>query len=192
DVVDEWVEGAVAMVRRTEISHRDVWRAGDLLFQHIDQSRFADARFARQHYGATVATHRLLPALPQQRALRFAPDQRSLARAQGFEPAREPALAHHAPRADRPGEAPQRQRSKLLVFEQSAAQPPRALGNHHGAGLGHGLEPERDIESLADDFLLLTDAFAADDQAGSNADASLRHVGDGGGEPADFVDQRQA
>src|SRR5215470_2164590 len=148
---DEWIERAILMVRRAEITQPCVWLALDPHRQGRGQPRLADPRLARdQHYSA-FARVRLLPAAQQQVELFVAPDQGCGLGAQGLKATEDLAFAEDAPGALRLSKAGERLRPEILDREQRADLPPGAVGDDQRAGGRQRLQPGGEVRRFADD-----------------------------------------
>jgi hypothetical protein len=95
-----------------------------------------------------------------------------------LEAALRPPLAHDPPGHERLGEALEPLRPEVVELEQAADQPSRRLADHHGAGLGQGLQPRRQIRHLADHRLVPAragpDEIAHDRLPSGNPDPRLK------------------
>ncbi len=103
-VRDDRVQGAVLMVRGTEILDADISLPCQVLRQRRDQAGLADAGLARQQHDAALALFSLLPTPQQQVQLLLAADQWGQccgAAAQCLEAAFDSALGQDAPGLDR-------------------------------------------------------------------------------------------
>src|SRR5262249_54133294 len=129
-----------------------------------------DAGLARQQDDAALALLYLLPAPQQQLELLLAAYHRSegpSAASQGFEAAFDLALAQHTPGADWPREPLQRHTADVFIVEQRANQPAGRFRDQHAIRLGRGLQPRREIRSIANNAAFLglarPDQIAHDD-----------------------------
>ena len=89
-------------------------------------------------------------------------------------------LAAHGVGQDGRREALQLPRAEIAQGEQAADQAPGALGDHHLAGAGEGLQARREVRRVADDRLLpraaLADQVAHDDEPGRDPDPGRERV----------------
>ena len=167
------------MVRRALIAHRHIRLVADLLAQHRDNARFADACFAREQCDLALAFHRVAPAIHEQRDLMLAPDEgRHAHRACCLEAADVLRLAQHRPHGDGRPKTFQDLRPQRLQLERAAQQSPRRLCDHKASRLGQRLQSRGQIGRLADDGLFLrrakSDEIADDDDPRRDPDADLQ------------------
>ena len=92
-MTDERVEGAVLVVRRTEIAQPMVRLLRDVLFQGLGQPRFADTGLGGDQHDPSIAGFGLVPTAQQELDLFVTPDERYAARAQSLEATRYDAFA---------------------------------------------------------------------------------------------------
>ena len=119
-----------------------------------------------------------LPARQQQADLLVAADQRRQAAPRGrLEAARRAGRLAHPVDRDRLLDPLDHVRAALLEDEQALDQPPRALADHDGAGLGQPLQAGGDVRGLADHRHLVAELAGADvadhDEAGVDADPDV-------------------
>ena len=150
----------------------------DPLAERRQNARLADARPARDERDLTFVLACLAPAVEEQRHLMLAPyEGRQALGLRRLKAADVLRLTQDRPGGNRRVEAFQGSRSKRLQLERAAQEPPRGLGDHHGARLGQRLQSRRQIGRFADDGLFLrrapSDKIADHNDPSGDADADL-------------------
>ena len=148
--------------------------------QPVDQCahepRLADPRFAGQQHNLAGAILRSLPEREQPGEFALSSDQRHRA---AYLPRLEPALgaaaADHPPCLERLLKARDRPPAEVDTIEQATDQLARAVRDHHGARLGHGLKPSGEVGRGADGRMLAgraaADQVTHHDETGGDTDA---------------------
>jgi hypothetical protein len=202
EIVDDRVQRAVGVVGRAMEAQAGCVIGFETPAQLAQHPALADARLAGKQHHLAFAILRQLPALDQQAEFVLAADKTGQpAAAHGFEAALGCRYPRDRPGLDRLGQTLDRVPAECLQPKQIADEPARGGADHHGARLGQGLQPRRQVRRLADHRLLLrgalADQIADHHETGRYAGANLQLVpgrppaqggrsGDGGHiEPAD-------
>ncbi len=158
------LQRGVGELRLAGQRHRQARPLGHFVAQRQHQPRLADPRLAEQHHRAAATRRRPMPAGGQRRELvgtarerRHAPAfvRRKIA-------ARHLALAQDRVRGHGLGKALEIERTERAALEEVADQRACRVGDHHRAGLGHGLEPRRQVRRLAEQSRLGRTALAVE------------------------------
>ena len=170
---------AAAEVGRALEQHGSYRFACQAIAQGLADARLADAGLARQQHDLAFAVAGERPALQQQRDLAVAADKLDQTlHVLGLEARRGGALAEHAPRLLRRGEAFELEPPQRFERERLAEQLARVVGKHDFTRLGLRLQPRGEIRRLAAGRTLSrrrADAdLADDDPASGDADAGLK------------------
>ena len=170
---------------------------GDRVERGLNQPRLADAGLTDQEHRLPLAVRSLPPPLEHERKLLVAPDHRRRPpRLAGLEAAAGRSLAENLEAAHGATEAFEPGRPELAQLEQLAQQPACVVRDHRGAGLGHLLQPRRQVGGFADHGLLLCRSLAHEiadhDQARRDADPRRQRLARRLAEQGDSMGNREA
>ncbi len=174
---DYRVERGVLVMRRTEIAQMMIGLFVQPLCERRGYAGFADPGFARQQHYLAFSILCALPS-PQQKFEFLAPTDERCRRgcAQCLEPARDRAGPQHLPGRYHSRETAGLDGAEVVVFEQSADEPPRTLIDQNRVRLGQALQSRGEVRGLADDIVLGSPA-PHDDCAGGDPNAGAQLLG---------------
>jgi hypothetical protein len=151
----DWIECAILMVRRAEITQTDVRLIRNAIRERFGKTGLPDPGLAGNQHHTPTACLRLPLAAEQQVQFLSSADERRGAGTESLEAAKREVLGEHAPSMLRFGEALQGLRPEIRKLEQSANLPACALRYDHAALLSQRLQPRGKIRGIANNRPLM-------------------------------------
>src|SRR5215831_3775957 len=125
-MVDDGVQGTVLVIRGPAPLNADVWLLGDVVFEHLHQARFANARLPAEQYHLPQPRGGVLPASVQEGDFFVSTHQRGpVGRCDGVEPALDATLAQDTIDGHGCGHALEGVRTQRLGGKVSLDEPER-------------------------------------------------------------------
>ena len=148
-MVDDGVQGALLVIGRPAPFNTGVRLVGHVVFQHLHQARFANARLTAEQHHLPLPRLRLLPALLQERHLFFPAHQgRQPARDDRLQAALDAALAQDAIHMHGRCHAFEGMRPQILVRKVALHQAEGGRTQHHGIRRRQPLQAGRNVRRL--------------------------------------------
>src|SRR5262252_346039 len=131
-VLKERIEGRVLIIRRAAALDLDMWCVGEIVFQRLQQARFANAGLATERDDVSLALLYLSPAGQQQGDFRRAPDQgREAARGCHLQATLDTTLAQGLIHVERRGHPSQALEAQRLAGKIPLDELPGSGTEHH-------------------------------------------------------------
>jgi len=148
--VDDWVQGAMLVVRRTAAFQPRMGFTGDLVLEHLYQATLANAGLPTQQDHLPLPRFDPVPAVQEEADFLLAPDQgRQAPRTHDVQPTLRPTVTQDAIDLEGCGNTPERLASQVFHCEIALHQAIRSGADRHRIGCRQALDPGRDVRGFA-------------------------------------------